>query len=125
MGVVYKAKDLKMRRLVAIKAMHKSGVEKESSLKRFYREIAISSQLHHPNLVKIYTVKEVEGIPFLIMEYVEGTPLLETIKASSLEQKLILLRQILEALSYAHEKKILHRDIKPSNILVRKMVSQF
>lgn len=121
MGIVYKAFDTITKRVVAIKAIQSKSLENELSLKRFYREVEISSSLTHPNLLRIYHFGKIHDIPYLVMEYVEGEPLLYYIKKNdlSLSKQLILLKNVANALEYAHKKKVLHRDIKPSNILVR------
>lgn len=122
MGVVYKGFDTLNNQIVAIKSIHNRNIRNENALKRFYREMEISASLEHPNLLKIYHFGEVNSAPYLVMEYIEGKPLLQYIEENdiSMKQKLLILAKIADALEYAHGKQILHRDIKPSNILVRK-----
>ncbi|NUM35591.1 MAG: protein kinase [Candidatus Brocadiae bacterium] len=120
MGVVYKAKDQKLSRIVALKFLHKNLLS-TAALKRFQREIEISAQLDHPNIIKVYHFESSAEMPYLVMEYIEGKSFTEYIKSQeySLEEKLVILQKIGYALQYAHKNKIIHRDVKPANILVR------
>lgn len=127
MGVVYKAQDTKIKRLVAIKAMLQKAGGDDRSLKRFQREIEISSSLVHPNIVRIYDFDMINATPYLVMQYIEGEPLLKYCmkRDISLHKKLCLVVQIASALDLAHKNNILHRDIKPSNIIVDKNGNAF
>ena len=121
MGVVYKAKDTKIRRLVAIKFMTSGGMGKPLALKRFHRECKALAKLNHPNSVQLHSVGEVNKIPYMIMEYVEAGSLSDRIKENSLtlEEKLMIVKKLALVLQYAHNQKIIHRDIKPSNVILR------
>jgi eukaryotic-like serine/threonine-protein kinase len=119
MGQVYQAQDTKLRRVVAIKRMAPRLQQDEGDRRRFLREAQQASALNHPNIASIYDVIEEEGEIFLIMEYVEGTPLRSMMhNAFSNNEFFELAIQGLEGLNAAHEKGILHGDIKPENIML-------
>src|SRR5712692_9098449 len=111
MGEVYRARDPRMGREVAIK------VSAERFSDRFEREVRAVAALNHPNICQVYDV----GPNFLVMELVEGPTLAERISSGAipLEEALAIARQISEALEAAHEKRITHRDLKPGNIKVK------
>ena len=121
MGQVYKAEDCKLKRMVAIKRMAPRLQENDHDRRRFLREAQQASALNHPNVAGIYDVFEEDGEIFLVMEYVEGTPLRVTMQARpavGTEDFFKIASQGLEALNAAHEKGILHGDIKPENIML-------
>ena len=121
MGQVYQAQDTKLKRVVAIKRMAPRLQQNEQDRRRFLREAQQASALNHPNIASIYDVLEEQGEVFLIMEYVEGTPLrssLQVHKDFSNEEFFKVAAQGLEGLNAAHEKGILHGDIKPENIML-------
>src|ERR1700688_3660680 len=121
MGQVYQAQDTKLRRLVAIKRMAPRLRQDEGDRRRFLREAQQASALNHPNIASIYDVIEEQGEIFLIMEYVEGTPLrafLQAHKTFSSDKFFKVAAQGLEGLNAAHEKNILHGDIKPENLML-------
>lgn len=121
MGQVYQAEDTKLKRLVAIKRMAPRLQESKSDRRRFLREAQQASALNHPNVAGIYDVIEERGEIFLIMEFVEGTPLrasMQTGKRFATEEFFRIASQGLEGLNAAHEKGILHGDIKPENIML-------
>lgn len=120
MGAVYKAFDVHLNREVAIKVIKKNAMDEKLS-KRFFREIAVSANLHHPNIIKVFKAGIENDTPYMVMEFVEGVPLLEYINKDnvSLSDKLTIIKKIASALELAHKNKILHRDIKSSNIMVR------
>ncbi len=121
MGQVYQAQDTKLKRIVAIKRMAPRLQQDERDRRRFLREAQQASALNHPNVAGIYDVIEDEGEVFLIMEYVEGTPLralMQSHKAFTPDELFNLAAQGLEGLNAAHEKGILHGDIKPENIML-------
>lgn len=119
MGIVFKAKDKRFQRIVAIKFMLTPSLLR--SLKRFQREMELTAQLNHPNIIQVYAHGVFNNFPYVVMEYIEGMPLLQSFQENetSFEEKLTTIQKILMALDYTHRKKILHRDIKPSNIMVR------
>ncbi|MDZ4770223.1 MAG: protein kinase [Chloroflexota bacterium] len=114
-AAVYLARDHRLNRVVALKILlpHVN----ESARKRFFQEAQSVAQLNHPGIMALYDMDEEDGKAFLVVEYVAGRLLSETIPAS-VAQVVALGRQIAEALNYAHERKIIHRDIKPANIMV-------
>ena len=121
MGVVYKATDPRIGRLVAIKMMTGGFAENPDLLKRFYREAQSTGMLQHPNIVIVYDLGDQEGNPYLVMEYLQGEPLDKIISSRrelSMVQKLDYVIQGLNGLNYAHQKGIVHRDIKPANLMV-------
>src|SRR6266545_7040549 len=114
MGEVYRARDSKLRREVALKFLPEAFAADPDRLARFTREAQVLAALNHPNIAAIYGVEE----RALIMELVEGPTLAERIEAGrvAIDEALSIARQIAEALEYAHEKGIVHRDLKPANI---------
>ena len=121
MGAVYKARDLRNNREVALKVLSMDMVKRPHMLERFKREAEHALQLHHDNIVELYESGETQGIPFLAMEFVDGVDLHEYItrkgKLDPREARAIVL-QTTCALHHAFKQGIVHRDIKPSNLLV-------
>ena len=115
MGEVYRAKDTKLDREVAIKVLPAALAQDPERLARFEREAKVLASLNHPNIATIHAVEEVSGIHALVMELVPG----QTLKGPiPLDEALRLAAQIAEALGAAHEKGITHRDLKPANVMI-------
>ena len=123
MGIVYKAHDPALDRVVALKAIS-PDIEPTDDLKaRFFREAQACAKLSHPNIVTVHELSEQEGHFFIVMEFLEGGDLREIIagrRAACLADKVSLMTQMSDALQYAHDNGVIHRDIKPANILVTK-----
>ncbi len=123
MGVVYKAVDPEIGRLVCIKMMTSGVINNPDHLKRFYREAQSAGKLQHPNIVTIYDLGVQEATPYLVMEFLEGESLDLVIRSRrklSIAEKLNMVIRICDALAYAHERSIVHRDIKPANVMLLK-----
>ena len=120
MGEVYRARDSKLGRDVALKVMPEAFARDFERMVRFEREAKILASLNHPNIGSIYGLEESGSKRALMMELIEGRTLAERIKQSalSLDEALPIAKQIAEALEYAHERGIIHRDLKPSNVKV-------
>jgi tetratricopeptide (TPR) repeat protein len=120
MGIVYKAQDTVLDRLVAFKVLPQALTENEQAITNFMREAQAAAKLNHPNIVTVYDTGEQQGHYYIAMEHVEGTTLKEILRRRgpvSPAGILHVLIQISEALAYAHEKKVVHRDVKPANAM--------
>ncbi len=118
MGLVYRARDLRLDRDVALKLLPEPFLADRDRLARFEREAKLLAQLHHPNIASIFGLEESDGTRALVMELVDGPTLAERIAEGPmpLDEGLAIARQIAEALEEAHEKGIIHRDLKPANV---------
>src|SRR5262245_24891096 len=118
MGEVYRARDTKLGRDVALKVLPESFVHDPDRVARFRREAQVLASLNHPHIAAIYGLEEANGSRFLILELVAGETLAGRLKAGPLApgEALTVARQIADALEAAHEKGIIHRDLKPANI---------
>ncbi len=120
MATVFKARQPRLDRDVAIKVMHQNISQDTNFLARFEREARIVASLDHPNIVPIYDYDEHQGQPYLVMKYVKGYTLKDILRAEPIETTDILrvLTAVGSALEFAHKRGVLHRDIKPSNIII-------
>jgi serine/threonine-protein kinase len=119
-GTVYKAIDSKLGRTVVIKVLPAELTTKEANLKRFEREARLASALDHPNICTIFDLDEINGIHFIVMQYIEGRNVRQLVNGRplSLESALSIALQTADALAAAHARGIIHRDIKAGNVMV-------
>ena len=123
-GMVYKARDAVLDRVVAVKVLHPNLVNDLSFVSRFRNEARLAAQLDHPNIVPVYDFGESEGLYYIVMAYMPGGSLKELLQKEGAlpeEKALAILNQVADGLSYAHRKGIIHRDLKPGNILFDEM----
>lgn len=120
MGVVYKARQRKLNRIVAIKMILAGQFADQTDVDRFYAEAEAAGALSHPNIVAIHEVGEVQGQHFFSMDFVEGQSLAALVQESPLPPRRAaeLVRTIAETMQFAHDRHIVHRDLKPSNVLL-------
>jgi len=120
MGVVYKARQRKLDRLVALKVLPRDLSGDPAFAERFAREARTLAKLDHPNVVRVHEFGDVDGLYYLLLEYVDGASLRQVMDAGRLapEEALAIVPQICEALQYAHDQGVVHRDIKPENVLI-------
>jgi eukaryotic-like serine/threonine-protein kinase len=121
MGEIYRARDTRLRRDVAIKILPEKLTRDAAAVERFMREARAASALNHPNILTIYDIGEVEKVRFIAAEFVNGQTLRERMKSAPLNfsEALDIAVQVCGALSAAHDAGIVHRDIKPENIMLR------
>jgi eukaryotic-like serine/threonine-protein kinase len=142
MGEVYRARDTKLNRDVALKVLPDAFASDPERMARFQREAQVLASLNHPNIAAVYGLEESDGVRALVMELVEGPTLAQRISGATvgaglapaigkgtprgapttaaipLDESLRIAKQIAEALEYAHEKSVIHRDLKPANIKI-------
>jgi serine/threonine-protein kinase len=133
MGIVYRARDRRLKRLVAIKLLPPDLAYRPDIRTRFLREAETSAQLSHPSIVPIYTVEEADNLVFFIMGYVNGDTIAQSLRQHGpmdADKTRRILCEVADALAYANARNVVHRDIKPDNILLdtdtgRAMVTDF
>jgi len=121
MGEVYRAEDLKLSQIVAIKFLPASLSRDAGALARFHSEVRIARQVSHPNVCRVFDIGDADGIPFLTMEYVDGedlSSLVRRIGRLSADKAVEIARQICAGLAAAHERAVIHRDLKPANLML-------
>ena len=120
MGEVYRARDTKLGRNVAIKVLLDEFGTDPDRIARFEREAKVLAALNHPHIAALYGMDEADGRHFLVMELVEGETLAERLRRGPLpvDETLAIAQQIADALEAAHEKGIVHRDLKPANVKI-------
>jgi Tol biopolymer transport system component len=122
MGIVYKARDTQLNRVVAAKVLPEAFAEDRERVARFRREAKLLASLSHPNIATIHGFEESDGTLFLVLELVEGKTLAERLRKGPIPigETLEICRQIADGLEAAHERGIIHRDLKPANIKITK-----
>src|SRR6516225_7756248 len=120
MGEVYRARDLKLKREVAIKILPEEFARDGDRVGRFQREAEVLASLNHPNIAGIYDLQEANGSRYLVLELVEGETLADRIARGPIpvNEALAITKSICEALEAAHERGIIHRDLKPANVKI-------
>ena len=121
MGAVYKARDLEVDRVVALKVIRPEYANRTEILARFKQELVLARQITHRNVIRIFDLGQADGIRFITMEYVDGQDLYSLLRSGeqlTLERKVKIAREICRALEAAHEQGVVHRDLKPQNIMV-------
>ncbi|HZZ80733.1 MAG TPA: serine/threonine-protein kinase, partial [Gemmataceae bacterium] len=120
MGVVFKARDVQLNRIVALKMIRSAALANADELQRFAKEAAAAAQLQHPNIVALFDVSPSDQQPFLSMEYIGGTSLSERVSLGPLSGRRAAeyLELTARAVHYAHTRGIIHRDLKPANVLL-------
>ena len=123
MGAVFLARDIELKRTVALKVLPKDKAQNPTLVRRFRAEAQAAAQLRHPNIVAVYDSGEADGHLYIAMEYVEGRDLFDLVArrgAVSVGRSIDIIKQVAAALQHAFEQNIVHRDIKPSNLLIRR-----
>src|SRR4026207_1744662 len=121
MGEVYRARDTRLNRVVALKVLPDTLLHDQDPLARFRREAQVLASLNHPNIAAIHGLEETDGVHALVLELVEGPTLAARVAEgpTPVDHALPIARQIAEALEAAHERGVIHRDLKPANIKLR------
>jgi serine/threonine protein kinase len=119
-GTVYKARDPELDRVVAVKVPRTGNLAGPQELDRFLREARSVAQLRHPSIVPVHDVGQMDGVPYLVSDFVEGVTLSDLLSARrpGFREAASLIAAVADALQYAHERGVVHRDVKPSNIMI-------
>src|SRR5260370_26403711 len=123
MGIVYKARQVSVDRVVALKILLEVLAQNKEFIKRFDREAKIAAKLSHNNIVNAIDAGEVNGVHFFVMEYVEGSTIKDELEKRKVFDEKVALQIILavaEAMQHAHSRDLIHRDIKPENVILTK-----
>ncbi len=121
MGEVYRAEDLRLTQVLAIKFLPEALVKDEAMLARFHSEVRVARQVSHPNVCRVFDIGDADGIPFLTMEYIDGedlSSLIRRIGRLPQDKAIEVSRQICAGLAAAHERGVVHRDLKPANVML-------
>ena len=120
MGVVFKARQISLNRIVALKMIKSGDLASEEEVRRFYAEAEAAASLTHPGIVPIYDFGHHHGRHYFSMRFIEGTTLTEKLAAGPLppSEAALLTQKIAEAVAYAHQRGVVHRDLKPANVLL-------
>jgi formylglycine-generating enzyme required for sulfatase activity/tRNA A-37 threonylcarbamoyl transferase component Bud32 len=119
-GAVWRARDVTLDRIVALKIPHSGLIAMSEELERFQREARAAAQLRHPGIVTVHEVTTLDGVPVIVAEFVEGAPLRDLLKVRqpTFRQAAALTAEVADALDYAHSLGVVHRDVKPPNIML-------
>src|SRR5690242_3328991 len=120
MGIVFKARDTRLNRSVVIKALHPDRARDPDPRRRFFQEAQAASALNHPNIITVYDIGTQDGVDFIVMEYVKGSPMDVLLLEGAMRPELAVKysAQIADALYAAHQAGIVHRDLKPGNVVI-------
>jgi serine/threonine protein kinase len=120
MATVYRATQASMKRSVAIKVLPRTLTHEERFLERFYREVEIVASLQHPHILPVYDFGEYDGMPYIVMAYMNGGTLADLIGQGPMDslETIRIVQEMADALDYAHSKGVIHRDFKPNNVLL-------
>jgi serine/threonine-protein kinase len=121
MGEVYRAEDLRLSQVLAIKFLPEALARDESALARFHSEVRVARQVSHPNVCRVFDIGDADGVPFLTMEYVDGEDLSSLIRRIGRlpeDKATEISRQVCAGLAAAHDRGVVHRDLKPSNVML-------
>src|SRR5581483_3443902 len=125
MGVVYRARDERLKRIVALKTILPGDEDAPDVLGRFRREAEAVARLRHPNIVTVHELGEADGRAFIAMELIDGTTLARRLKATDgrplgRKRAVAIVRDVARAIEHAHDHGVIHRDLKPQNVLLDK-----
>src|SRR5262249_2200807 len=121
MGIVYKARQVRLKRLVALKMIRDGDQVGAKERQRFRAEAEAAARLQHPNIVQIHAIGEHDGRPYLALEYVDGVSLAGA--ALPVREAAALVETLARAMHHAHQRGVIHRDLKPANILLQKLAT--